>query len=59
MEYLTEQPKKKQLVINIRKAGASISETERILDINRSTISKWSKKIKKKTKAAAPATSTN
>jgi len=43
-EYLNGQPKKKELVINMRKAGASIPDISRSLGINRGTISKWCKK---------------
>lgn len=44
-EYLNGQPEKKQLVIDMRKAGASIPDISRALNINRGTISKWCKKM--------------
>jgi len=39
------QPEKKELVISMRKAGASMSDISRTLGINKGTISKWCKNI--------------
>lgn len=44
-EYLNGQPEKKELVVNMRKAGASMPDISRALGINRGTISKWCKNI--------------
>jgi hypothetical protein len=44
-EYLNDQPEKKELVIKMRKAGASIPNISKTLSINRGTISKWCKNI--------------
>ena len=44
-EYLNDQPEKKELVINMRKSGASIPNISRTLGINRGTISRWCKNI--------------
>ena len=44
-EYLNVQPEKKELVISMRKAGASMSDISRTLGINKGTISKWCKNI--------------
>lgn len=44
-EYLNGQPEKKQLVVEMRKAGASMPDISRALGINRGTISKWCKNI--------------
>lgn len=45
MEYLSGEPEKKQLVMNLRKAGASIPGIEKALKVNRGTISRWCKNI--------------
>ena len=45
MEHLTGSPEKKQLVIDMRKAGASMPNIERALNVNRGLISKWCKNI--------------
>lgn len=45
-EYLNGQPEKKELAINMRKAGASIPDISRALGTNRGTISRWCKNVK-------------
>ena len=44
-EYLSGEPEKKELVVNMRKVGASIPDISRALGVNRGTISKWCKNI--------------
>ncbi len=44
-EYLHGQPEKKELVISMRRAGASIPDISRALGINRGTVSKWCKNL--------------
>lgn len=42
-EYLTPQPDKKNLVMQLRKSGVSIPKISETLGINKGTISKWCK----------------
>jgi len=45
-EYLNGQPDKKEMVVSLRKSGASIPDISRTLGVNRGTVSKWCSKVK-------------
>lgn len=43
--YLNGRPEKKELAINMRKAGTSIPDISRVLEVNKGTISRWCNNI--------------